>query len=75
MFSDASWGAFGFNAAQALNSKYGHEVDFKDDVLIPDIEATLRGYAADGYDMIIAQGYHRILKGKIVVPEISCRNK
>ena len=50
-------GAFGYNAAQALNSKYGHEVDFKDDVPIPDIETTLRDYAAGGYDMIIAQGF------------------
>lgn len=50
-------GAFGFNAAQALKSKYGHEVDFKDNVPISDIETTLREYAADGYDMIIAQGF------------------
>ena len=57
LFSDAGWGAFGYNAAQVLNSKYGHEVDFKDDVPIPDIETTLRDYAAGGYDMIIAQGF------------------
>ena len=57
LFSDAGWGAFGYNAVQALNSKYGHEVDFKDDVPIPDIETTLRDYAAGGYDMIIAQGF------------------
>jgi basic membrane protein A len=57
LFSDAGWGAFGYNAAQVLNSKYDHEVDFKDDVPIPDIETTLRDYAAEGYDMIIAQGF------------------
>jgi basic membrane protein A len=57
LFSDAGCGAFGFNAAQALKSKYGHEVDFKDNVPISDIETTLREYAADGYDMIIAQGF------------------
>jgi basic membrane protein A len=57
LFSDAGWGAFGFNAAQALKSKYGHEVDFKDNVPIPEIETTLREYAADGYDMIIAHGF------------------
>jgi basic membrane protein A len=57
LFSDAGWGAFGYNAAQVLNSKYGHEVDFKDDVPIPDMETTLRDYAAEGYDMIIAQGF------------------
>jgi basic membrane protein A len=57
LFSDAGWGAFGYNAAQALNNKYGHEIDFKDNVSIPDIEATLREYADAGYDLIIAQGF------------------
>jgi basic membrane protein A and related proteins len=57
LFSDAGWGAFGFNAIQELNNKYGHIVDFKDDVAIPDIETTLRNYAAHGYDLIIAQGF------------------
>ena len=57
LFSDAGWGAFGFNAAQELNNKYGHTVDFKDDVAIPDIETTLRDYANKDYDLIIAQGF------------------
>jgi basic membrane protein A len=57
LFSDAGWGAFGYNAAQALHTKYGHKVDFKDNVAIPDIESTLRHYADSGYDLIIAQGY------------------
>jgi basic membrane protein A and related proteins len=57
LFSDAGWGAFGYNAAQALHTKYGHKVDFKDNVAIPDIESTLRHYAESGYDLIIAQGY------------------
>ncbi|HJY10338.1 MAG TPA: BMP family protein [Nitrososphaeraceae archaeon] len=57
LFSDAGWGAFGFNAVQELNNKYGHIVDFKDDVAIPDIETTLRNYAAHEYDLIIAQGF------------------
>jgi basic membrane protein A and related proteins len=30
LFSDAGWGAFGYNAAQTLNNKYGHEIDLKD---------------------------------------------
>ena len=57
LFSDAGWGAFGFNAVQELNNKYGHTVDFKDDVAIPDIETTLRNYANKSYDLIIAQGF------------------
>src|SRR5919106_4623352 len=57
LFSDAGWGAFGYNAAQELNSKYGHIIDFKDNVPIPDIETTLKDYANKGYDLIIAQGF------------------
>jgi basic membrane protein A len=57
LFSDAGWGAFGFNAVQELNNKYGHIVDFKDDVAIADIETTLRDYANKDYDLIIAQGF------------------
>ena len=57
LFSDAGWGAFAYNAAQAIKTKYGHELDFKDNVAIPDIEATLRDYAHEGYDLIIAHGF------------------
>src|ERR671919_842313 len=57
LFSDAGWGAFGYNAAQALHIKYGNEVDFRDNVSIANIEPTLRQYADTGYDLIIAQGY------------------
>jgi basic membrane protein A and related proteins len=57
LFSDAGWGAFAYNAAQAIKTKYGHELDFKDNVAIPDIEATLRDYAHGGYDLIIAHGF------------------
>jgi basic membrane protein A and related proteins len=57
LFSDAGWGAFAYNAAQVIKTKYGHELDFKDNVAIPDIEATLRDYAHGGYDLIIAHGF------------------
>jgi basic membrane protein A and related proteins len=57
LFSDAGWGAFAYNAAQAIKSKYGHELHFKDNVAISDIEATLRDYANEGYDLIIAHGF------------------
>ena len=57
LFSDAGWGAFGYNAAQELNNKYGYNIDFKDNVAIPDIENTLRNYSDSGYDLIIAQGF------------------
>jgi basic membrane protein A len=48
LFSDAGWGAFGYNAAQELNNKYGYNIDFKDNVAIPDIENTLRNILIQG---------------------------
>src|SRR5215204_5034351 len=57
LFSDAGWGAFGYNAGQSLEEKYGYDIDFKENVAIPDIEITLREYANVGYDLIIAQGF------------------
>jgi basic membrane protein A len=57
LFSDAGWGAFGYNAALSLEKKYGYDIDFKENISIPDIEITLREYANAGYDLIIAHGF------------------
>jgi len=57
LFSDAGWGAFGYNAGQEIVSKYGYDVKFLDNVSIPNIEKTVRTYADKKYDVIIAQGY------------------
>jgi basic membrane protein A and related proteins len=57
LFSDAGWGAFGYNAAQALQGKYSYIVELKENVPIPKIEATLRDYAKAGYDLIISHGF------------------
>src|SRR4030095_7179903 len=37
LFSDTGWGAFAYNAAHALEMKYGYDIDFKENVAIPDI--------------------------------------
>ena len=57
LFSDSGWGAFAYNAAQSLEIKYGYDIDFKENVAIPDIEIILREYANAGYDVIIAHGF------------------
>jgi len=57
LFSDTGWGAFAYNAAHALEIKYGYNIDFKENVAIPDIESILREYANAGYDLIIAHGF------------------
>lgn len=57
LFSDAGWGAFGYNAAQAIQEKYSDTVDLKENVPIAKIEETLRDYAKAGYDLIISHGF------------------
>ena len=57
LFSDAGWGAFGYNAALSLEKKYGYDIYFKENIAISDIENTLRKYANDGYNVIISHGF------------------
>lgn len=57
LFSDAGWGAFGYNAAQAIQGKYSYIVDLKENVPISKIEETLRDYAKTGYDLNISHGF------------------
>jgi basic membrane protein A and related proteins len=57
LFSDAGWGAFGYNAARSIEDKYGYHIVFKENIDIPDISSTLTQYAKDGYGLIIAHGF------------------
>ena len=57
LFSDTGWGAFAYNAVHSLEIKYGYDIDFKENVAIPDIEIILREYANAGFDLIIAHGF------------------
>ena len=56
LFSDEGWGESSLNAAKFIESKYGFEVATEDDVSIADIESTLKRYAQEDYDLIIAHG-------------------
>src|SRR5213593_4278047 len=57
LFSDEGWGESSLNAAKFIESKYGFEVTTEDNVSIADIELTLKKYAKEGYDLIIAHGF------------------
>src|SRR5688572_5763910 len=57
LFSDASWGVFGYNAARTLEEKYGYDVDFKENVDVQDMESVLAECANAGYGVIIAHGF------------------
>jgi basic membrane protein A len=56
LFGDKGWGESSMNAAKFIESRYGFEVAAEDNIPIPDIESTLKRYAQDGYDLIIAHG-------------------
>ncbi|MGH9876660.1 MAG: BMP family lipoprotein [Nitrososphaerales archaeon] len=57
LFSDGGWGSAAFQAAKQLETKYGYDVAYAESIAIPDIEATLRQYSEEGYDLIIAHGF------------------
>jgi basic membrane protein A len=48
LFSDGGWGAAAYNAAQQLQTNYGYEIAYAENIAIPEIETTLRQYSQDG---------------------------
>ena len=57
LFSDQGWGTNAYIAATNLSEKYGFELGTAESVAIPDIESTLRDFAEQDYDLIIAHGF------------------
>ena len=57
LFSDQGWGTNAYTAATNLSEKYGFELGTAESVAIPDIESTLRDFAEQDYDLIIAHGF------------------
>jgi basic membrane protein A len=57
LFSDAGWGAAAYNAAKQLETNYGYEIAYAENIAVPEIETTLRQYSQDGYNLIIAHGF------------------
>lgn len=56
--NDNGWNATAYNAMQAIHDKYSMKEDIgvSESVAASDMEEFLRGYAQDGYDMIVAHG-------------------
>jgi len=57
LLSDQGWGTAAYNAITAVQAKYGFELGTAEGVAVPDIESTLRDFAEQGYDLIIAHGF------------------
>ena len=43
--------------AKQLETNYGYEIAYAENIAIPEIETTLRQYSQDGYNLIIAHGF------------------
>ena len=55
--SDGGWGAASMHNAKQLETNYGYEIAYAENIAIPEIETTLRQYSQDGYNLIIAHGF------------------
>jgi len=55
--SDASWNAAAYNAITSLEDDYNLSLEYTENVGLPDIEPTYRGYADQGFDVIIGHGF------------------
>lgn len=54
--SDNGWNAAGYNAAKSIADKYGCDFAYTENAATSDVEEYLRGYADQGFKMIIAHG-------------------
>lgn len=55
--SDASWNAAAYNAINGLKDQFDIELQYTENVGLPDIEPTYRGYASKGFDVIVGHGF------------------
>ncbi|NLF57707.1 MAG: BMP family ABC transporter substrate-binding protein [Candidatus Hydrogenedens sp.] len=56
VITDNGWSANMYNAVMNLADKYGVTADYVESVTVSDMEEYLRGFAGDGYGLVIAHG-------------------
>ncbi|MBU5435658.1 BMP family protein [Pseudoflavonifractor sp. MSJ-37] len=69
--NDNGWNATAYNALTAIHDKYGLKEDlaYSESVAASDMEEFLRGYAQDGYDMIVGHGSQFVDAVHAVAPD------
>ena len=67
--NDNGWNAAGYNAAKAIADEYGCQFAYSENVATSDCEEFIRGYATQGFKMIIVHGSQYIDYVKNVAPE------
>ena len=55
--NDGGWNATGFKGVDEAKAKYGFQLAYTENVGTSDQEEVIRGYANDGYDLIICHGF------------------
>ncbi len=55
--SDQSWNAAAYNAVMDLKDKYNIELQYSENIGLPDIEPVYRDYGSKGFDVIIGHGF------------------
>lgn len=56
VITDNGWSANMYDAVMQLSEKYGVVADYVESIAVSDMEEHLRGYAGDGYNLVIAHG-------------------
>ncbi|MGE5552310.1 MAG: BMP family protein [Betaproteobacteria bacterium] len=54
---DQGWNASAYNGLMAIKKELGYEVAYAEKLAAPDYEEVMRGYAAQGYDLIIGHAF------------------
>ena len=52
--NDAGWNAAAYNGMKAIESEMGAEINFSENVSLPDAEPALRDFSNKGYNLIFA---------------------
>ena len=69
VITDNGWSANMYNAVMNLQDKYGVTSDYVESVAVSDMEEYLRGFANDGYGLVIAHGSQFIEAVNAVAPD------
>ncbi len=54
--TDADYNTLGYNGLKAVESTYGIQVAYSENVAVPDVDRVMREYLADGFNIIMTHG-------------------
>jgi basic membrane protein A len=57
VITDGGWSQLAFNGLQALGSGRGYKTTFAENISLAQMQEVVRGYADDGYDLLLGHGF------------------